>query len=122
VNISYDAVAVRGTIALRVKPADLTLRPMVEGEMVDLGPLLPLTRALGAYRRAVSRLDMRFTNFRLVVELGACSVQAAEVAPFDGGQLDPCVSIDGAALCGEWAGERLRVAPSAATALGACFR
>jgi len=122
IRVSYDAVAVRGEIALVVESAAaITVAPRFSAGGVDLAPLAPITRALVAYRQRVARMDMRFHNFRAAVWVGGCRLEAAEQRPYDGGVLSPCVGVAGAEVCGEAESEGVRLPAPALDELRRCF-
>ena len=123
IRISYDAVAVRGEIALVVESAAaITVAPRFSEGGVELSPLAPITRALVAYRQRVGRMDMRFHNFRAAVWVGGCRLEAAEQRPYDGGVLSPCVEVAGAEVCGEAEAGGVRLPAPVLEGLRRCFR
>lgn len=126
VEVSYDPVAVRGRILLKVPPGGLK-RPVTQrGDRIQLQDLHPLTEALDAYRLAMgSRYDLRLLNFRVRVELRGggrtCVFGPAGDPPPDGEIISPCVSVGGQPECGEASLEGVRFAPPVAAAVRACL-
>ncbi len=126
VQIRWDQAEQTGWIRLVLLPGTLTRVPAVDGGLVRLSDLAPLTTALASYRSAVSaRFDVRVQSF--IVEVSSvqgprhCLIQLAGLPPPDGRTISPCVQINGAERCGAVEAEGVRFAPEVAADLQACL-
>lgn len=127
VAVRYDPVAVRGFILLNVAPGTLLLPVHVEGDLVRVQDLAPLTMALDEYRQGLGgRYDLRLLNFRVGVELHSgtrtCLFSPAGDPPPDGRVVSPCVTVDGQPHCGAPSKEGVRFPPELSSTLRACLQ
>jgi hypothetical protein len=131
VLIRWNAEERVGWMQLKVPPGGLRCMPTPHPEGGwDLSPLVPITRALAAYRDgAAGNYDLRFSSFHIGTSFtrGAnqCLLRIAGQHPPDGTAFSPCVDIAGVPACAgldEDAGvTRLPHQGSAAASLAACF-
>jgi len=132
VVVSWRAEKQTGTIVLHTVGDQLTCRPDVRGDVVDLNALIPVANALAAYRDGVAnQFDLRISAFRAGIRVlrgtSVCEVWLGGQYPPDGSTFSPCVSLRGHERC--VADDRkagvtsLQVADSdALEQLTACFR
>ena len=105
VYVRHDNEKYIGSIRLQLRPDTLKLPVAVEGDVVSLSALAPLTVALASYRSHVSgNYDLRVQSFSVGIEsirgAHSCIFGLAGQPPPDGSLISPCVQIDGAEVCG----------------------
>lgn len=104
--VTYDTENRVGRIFLKVPPGALhACLPRVDGSGVDLAPLVPLGRALAAYRDRVSgHFDVRVASFRVGASFvrGSylCNAWLGGQHPPDGSTFSPCLTTAAHDLCG----------------------
>jgi hypothetical protein len=93
VQVEWDSEAQQGSIRLGLVGNELP--GLFVGNAVQTAALVPLTRALAAYRDAVAGgFDIRVLSFRILVGVGdRCEVQVVGDYPPDGTQLSECRSL-----------------------------
>ncbi len=126
VLIRYDSADFQGWIRYQLDPGALSRPVRVQGDVIALQDLAPITRGLARYRSAVSgRFDLRLESFKVEIESiragRACRFSLAGPPPPDGALISPCVDINGARQCGEPTPEGVRFPPDVAADIRACL-
>ena len=93
VQVGWDSEAHQGSIRLGLVGNEVP--GLIVGNTVQTAALVPLTRALAAYRDAVAGwFDIRVLSFRILVAVGKrCEVQVVGAHPLDGTLLSECRSL-----------------------------
>lgn len=105
-DVVWSQADLEGRI-VAVMPQDSSeCRPVLSDNGIDLTPLVPVSRAVAAYRDAVAgSSDFRIANFAVGVDLTrqgvVCRLRAAGQHPPDGTRYDPCVSVNGTPVCAQ---------------------
>ena len=104
VAVSYDSEERIGRITLKLPPGASECAPRIEGSVVDLSPLTPLSTALADYRDAISAArDVRVASFRVVLAstrgARSCELRAAGQHPPDGSTFAPCLTTRDGRIC-----------------------
>ena len=104
VVVSYNAERRIGGIVLHSVGDTLACKASVDGSAVDLRPLIPIARALAAYRDGVAnRFDLRIGSFRSGIRVlrgtQVCEVWLGGQYPPDGSTFSPCVHLQGHEKC-----------------------
>lgn len=118
VLVAYDQEQRIGRILLKAPPGSLACAPAQDGDAIDLSALVPVGRALAAYRDDIAaRFDYRVSSFKIGVSFtrGArsCDLFFGGTHPPDGTAFDPCLHCATGAMCaqgGEEGVTRLRFA------------
>ncbi|MEL6344964.1 MAG: hypothetical protein AAFV53_17735 [Myxococcota bacterium] len=127
VYIRYNSVDMVGDLRIQLRPGQLERPPKMDGDVIDLQALAPITTALASYRSDIAaRFDFRIESFRVGLEAyrGArvCIFSVAGKPPPDGRLLSPCVDINGQKQCGEPTTGGVRFAADVAKDIRACLR
>ncbi|MCK6506181.1 hypothetical protein L6R53_22855 [Myxococcota bacterium] len=126
VYVRYDSATFAGSLRLQLRPDTLRLSVRHQGDVVALGDLAPITRALAAYRSDVAgRYDVRVESFAVGIEsfrgADGCVFGVAGAPPPDGSVVSPCVVVGGQQRCGQPEAEGVRFPPEVARAVKACL-
>jgi hypothetical protein len=110
VDVVWSQAELEGRIVAVLPVDSTTCRPRLDGDVLDLTPLQPVSRGVAAYRDGVAGTsDFRIANFVAAVDLVAegqvCRLRAAGQHPPDGTRFDPCVSVNGAPVCARGSSE-----------------
>lgn len=125
--VSYDEVAVRGHITLRLQASDLLLPVRGDGARIVVQDLAPILVALDDYRQGLgARYDLRLLNFHIGIELHGggrtCLFGPAGDPPPDGSVVSPCVDVGGEHACGQPSEQGVSFDPGVGAAILACLR
>ncbi len=104
VLVAYDQERRIGRILLKAPPGGLMCAPSQQGDGIDLSGLVPVGRALAAYRDDVAaRFDYRVASFKIGVSFtrGArsCDLFFGGTHPPDGTAFHPCLHCATGATC-----------------------
>lgn len=126
VTIRYNTEDSVGDILIKLRPGQMRQPVSVDGDVVGLQGLAPITVALATYRSTIaSRFDFRVESFRVSLESyrGArvCQLSLAGAPPPDGRLISPCVSINGHRVCGQPTSAGVRFPAQSAADLAACL-
>lgn len=131
VLVSWDSDENLGTILLHTVGTQLGCKPVAVDGGYDAGPLVPIGRALAAYRDGVAnRFDLRVASFRTGVRVirgtQVCDVWFAGQFPPDGTTVSPCAHLQGHEVCGPGHARdgvtKLELPADGARQLHACFK
>lgn len=125
-HVRWDQENFLGTISIRVPPKALRQPLSVDGGVVDLQLLAPLTAALATYRDSLSaQFDVRIQSFRIYVDFFRksvhCRVGPEGKPPPDGTRVSPCIELNGQEACGLPEASGVRFDAEAAGKLQTCF-
>lgn len=126
VYVRHDAQEYLGSIRLQLRPDTLRVEVPVEGEVVDLAALAPITVALARYRSHVGgNYDLRVESFHVGIESfrgpHSCIFGVAGEPPPDGSLVSPCVQLDGAEVCGTTVAGGVRFEAAAVKKIRRCL-
>lgn len=120
VSVSYVDTTRTGRIALVVPKDALRCHATVDGAGVDVTGMLPMSRALAAFRNTLGATkDMRFYTFQAALHVedgqGAVTLWLDGQDPIDGSAFGACAGIDGVEVCdaADAPAGRTRLAPEA---------
>lgn len=104
VVVTYNLETLVGRIFVQTPRNRLGCAPIVTEHGLDVRPLVPVTRALAAYRDALaSGRDFRLANFaigvRVVDGVQICDLWAEGQNPPDGSTFSACVTLQGHDVC-----------------------
>ena len=124
--IRYDNKTFQGQLRVRVPPGGFLRPPSESGRSIDLAALAPITTALASYRTSIaSRFDVRVDGFAIGIELyrgpASCVVRVGGAPPPDGRVISPCVTVNGAELCGEPSASGVTFGEDAFKKVADCF-
>jgi hypothetical protein len=119
VDVSWKQAKLEGRI-LAIMPEKLgACAPSVSGRSVDVAALLPMSKALSAWRTYVAATsDLRINAFQVGLQFGegdeSCVMFVGGQHPADGSTFVPCVEIGGEKVCAEGdVGTKLKFADAA---------
>lgn len=126
VYVRYDSASFAGSVRLQLRPDTLRLPVRHQGDVVALGDLAPITRALAAYRSDVAgRYDVRVESFAVGIEsfrgADGCVFGIAGAPPPDGSVVSPCVVVGGQQRCGQPEADGVRFPPEVARSIRSCL-
>ncbi len=126
VYVRHDNVNYIGSIRLQLRPDTLKVDVPVDGDVIELSALAPITQSLAAYRSHISgNYDLRIESFSVGIEsirgAHSCIFGVAGEPPPDGSLLSPCVEVDGAEVCGDTVGNGVRFPAETVSTLKTCL-
>jgi len=132
VDVVWSQANLEGRVVAVVPAGSTSCTPTRSGDVVDLRPLVPMSRAVARYRDAVANSsDLRVANFVVALDWTQqgtiCRLRAAGQYPPDGTRYHPCIHVNGQPACAagdaEKGVESLRFTdPAAARLASPCFR